>query len=326
MAQLSFSIRKSWKDIPQWMHRAVNKDAIVTGKQEMTAVGRAYLSWWLYTNVFERIFHPDLDINLSMALKSIAIGIRDSQAAVHSNEEAESLTAELASWRMATIKGVDLQLRSHLAQQNRAQLVQMINERLVADISAFLTDPAPPDLAGGIAMIVDLSVMIAQHLPVESREVCITYCWPMDIINPEVMKVETGIPALTNPIVSAVDNSPSDSTGSDKDTLDDKDDDTPLPPAKDEPSRRSRGGLLGNIMGTNNPAPKGAPGSQQPPPGAQGGPKGPQPGAGKTAPNGPGRETEAPQKQEVVRLSIGLGVAIRNRSVLVKVPVYTTPI
>src|SRR4051812_10803302 len=48
ISQLAFSIRKSWTSIPEWLHRAVNRDAMATGKQEMTAVGRAFISWWLY--------------------------------------------------------------------------------------------------------------------------------------------------------------------------------------------------------------------------------------------------------------------------------------
>ena len=39
IAQLAFGFRKEWKTIPSWMQASVNKEAVITGKQEMTAVG-----------------------------------------------------------------------------------------------------------------------------------------------------------------------------------------------------------------------------------------------------------------------------------------------
>ena len=64
----------------------------------------------------------------------------------------------------------------------------------------FLNDPAPPDLAGGVPMMVELAVSIAQHLPLESREVHIEYFPPGHSIVAEHMKMESGIPPLTAPI------------------------------------------------------------------------------------------------------------------------------
>jgi len=337
MAQLSFSIRKSWKQIPEWLHRAVNKDALATGKQEMTAVGRAYLSWWLYLNVFERIFHPDLDVNLSMQLKNIVSSIRRGAPSTHSSEEEESLSAKISSWRMATMEGLQDHLRSNIAQQNRSNLVQNLNEKLIADISQYLTDPAPPDLAGGIFMIVELAINIAVHLPVESREVIIEYYPPMAYVSPDLMKVETGIPALTNAIAPLNDTSPSDDSSStglpDKDSAEalKAEEEQSAATAKDDSSvKRGRGGLLTNLMGGSS-----APGAPKPlgvgAPQQGQGPNGPrQPGAAPTskASNGSDREPpssaqQGPAKEERVRLTIGLTVAIRNRSVLVKAPVYT---
>ena len=53
IAQLAFSIRKNWKSIPSWLLSSVNKDAVATGKQEMTAAGRAFISCWLVEEVFD---------------------------------------------------------------------------------------------------------------------------------------------------------------------------------------------------------------------------------------------------------------------------------
>ena len=52
IGQLSFAIRKSWKQVPEWMHKGVNKDALAAGAREMTGVGRAYISWWLHSELF----------------------------------------------------------------------------------------------------------------------------------------------------------------------------------------------------------------------------------------------------------------------------------
>ncbi|KAJ2987057.1 hypothetical protein NUW58_g4720 [Xylaria curta] len=41
---LAFNIRKDWGTLPGWIERYVTADAVKTGKQEMTAVGRAFLT------------------------------------------------------------------------------------------------------------------------------------------------------------------------------------------------------------------------------------------------------------------------------------------
>jgi hypothetical protein len=337
ISQLAFSIRKSWTSIPEWLHRAINKDAMSTGKQEMTAVGRAFISWWLYSEVFERIFHPDLEINLSLALKGILTNLRRFAPPCNSEAEEQNLASKLVSWRMTTVEGIQDQLRSPNSQQHRAELLQHLNAKLVGDISTYLTDPAPPDLAGGVYMIVELAANIISHLPLESREVMIEYYPPMCPVLPDLMKLEQGIPQLTAPIVG---NASDDDGDSAKDTLGgasdaSKEDEQapPPPPHKEDVAPKGRRGMLANLMGaaSGKPAPPSGPQSSQQPP------TGPQSGAGKPgsagsaiAPGGVGksngRETPGQQsgKEERVRLSVGLGVGIRGRSVLVRAPVYTT--
>ena len=63
------------------------------------------------------MFHPDLDPNLSFALKNIAASIRRCSPPVHSQEEDEALTTKISSWRLATIEGLSDQIRSPAAQQ-----------------------------------------------------------------------------------------------------------------------------------------------------------------------------------------------------------------
>jgi hypothetical protein len=311
-----------------------------TGKQEMTAVGRAFISWWLYSEVFERIFHPDLDITLSLQLKSILTNLRRFAPPCNSEAEEQNLASKLVSWRMTTVEGIQDQLRSPQSQENRAQLLQHLNAQLIGDISAYLTDPAPPDLAGGVYMIVELAANIISHLPLESREVMIEYYPPLCPVLPDVMKIEQGIPQLTNPILGiASDDNDNDST---KDTLGgasdaSKEDEQapPPPPHKEDIAPKGRRGMLANLMGgasSKQPPSGGPPPAQQPSAGPQSGTGKPGSAGSAIAPGGGGagklngRDTPGPQsgKEERVRLSVGLGVGIRNRSVLVKAPVYTT--
>ena len=71
IAQLAFAIRKNWKTLPSWLANSVNKDAITTGKQEMTVAGRAFISKWIVREVFETYFHPDLQLwPLSSAMRA----------------------------------------------------------------------------------------------------------------------------------------------------------------------------------------------------------------------------------------------------------------
>ncbi|KAF2673566.1 hypothetical protein BT63DRAFT_410556 [Microthyrium microscopicum] len=318
ISQLSFSIRKSWTSIPEWLHRAVNKDAITTGKQEMTAVGRAFISCWLYREVFERIFHPDLDPELSFQLKTILTNLRHFAPPCNSGEEEEALASKLASWRMSTLEGLADALRAPAAQQHRQDLLQHLNGKLIADISDFLIDPAPPDLAGGVYMIVELAANICAHLHGESREVAIEYYPPLCPISPEIMKLEQGIPQLISPIAGgatgpgAID----DDNDSAKDAPGPDDLEQPMPPPKDEP--KGRRGMLANLMGTNTAKPPGQPPIQQTQKPGSAGSAGKQNGAAAG-----GRETPS-NREERVRLAVGLGVVIRNRSVLVRAPVYTT--
>lgn len=205
IAQLSFAIRKDWKAIPPWLQKVVNKTAVETGKQEMTAVGRAFISHWLVENIFDKYFHPDLEPGFSTQLKTIQSNIRKFAPPCHTTEDEEGLVAKVVNWRLATLEGLAELLRSPQAEHNRKALTDSLNENLIGSLQMFLNDPAPADLAGGVPMIVELAVTVAHHLPLESREVHIEYFPPGHSIVPEFMKIETGIPALTSPIVDVED-------------------------------------------------------------------------------------------------------------------------
>ncbi|KAF2430859.1 hypothetical protein EJ08DRAFT_213202 [Tothia fuscella] len=331
IAQLSYSIRKSWKTIPEFLHRAINKDALVTGKQEMTAVGRAYFSHWIFHNVFESLFHPDLEPGLSRDLKEVMVNIRRNCPPFQSGEEEEALTAKLINWRLTTLEGLQDRLKSAEAQQHRHRLVEKLNDKLVADISGLLVDPAPPDLNGGVQMILDLAINIAVHVPLESRDVVIEYFPPGYPIVPDVMKVEVGIPGLTNAILPT-ETSPADSTDraslKSNDTKDSVTDPSEITGSKDEGRGGGKRGMFSGIIGGGGggggKVTKAAPPGQQPGSGPAG--KGSQGSVGAPTSQGQGaRETPSP-KEERVRLAAFLAVQIRGRSVLVKAPVYTTPV
>ncbi|TLD27523.1 hypothetical protein E2P81_ATG10811 [Venturia nashicola] len=316
IAQLSFSIRKQWKSIPGFLHHGINKDALATGKQEMTAVGRAFFSQWLASNLFDTFFHPDLELGLSKDLKDIWHNIRRFCPPFQSAEEEDALASKMINWRLTTLEGLQDKLRGPDAQGHRERLTQMMNEKLMADIGLHLVDPPPSDLQGGVGMILDLAVNVASHVPLESREVIIEYFNPLSPIQAEVMKIETGIPALINPILVA-DISPSSNAGAEADraslkstgTRDSTDAPDDAPGGRDE--KKGRGMFSGLIGGGGNKVTKNVPGSAA------------TSAAASAKVVQPGRETPK-DKEERVRISTGLAVQIRGKTVLVKAPVYTS--
>ncbi len=58
ITNLAFNIRKDWVTLPAWLDRYVSAEALKTGKQEMTAVGRAVISRWIVEEIFHHCFHP----------------------------------------------------------------------------------------------------------------------------------------------------------------------------------------------------------------------------------------------------------------------------
>ncbi|KAL1800939.1 hypothetical protein ACET3X_001281 [Alternaria dauci] len=322
IAQLSFSIRKDWKTIPQWLHVVVNKTAVETGKQEMTAVGRAFISHWLVENIFDKYFHPDLEPGFSTQLQSIVSNIRKFSPPCHSTEDEDTLAAKIINWRLATLEGLADTLRAPQATANREALTATLNEKLIASLQMHLNEPAPADLNGGVPMIIELAISIAQHLPLESREVHIEYFPPGHGIVSDFMKLESGIPALTAPIVE-LDDADRASIRSMASRPDDS-----MSIAEQEqaqlqgsqlPKEDKKRGMFGfgaSKKATASPAALGKResslgqgGSQQSltqhPPGSSGGPK-----------------DESPPPR--VRMAVGVAVQIRGKSILIKAPVYST--
>ena len=194
---LSFNIRKDWRMVPRWLDRYVRQDAIPTGKQEMTAVGRAVITRWIVEEVFNRCFHPGLDPTLSRQLKEIELNIRRNSYTLNSQEEFDALTAKVISWRMATLEGLSRELSSPESADHRAEFTRKVTANLLATLMQYLKDPPPPGVDGSASMIMELAVGIAANLPLESRDVVIRYPLPGDLVEHTFMEVEKqGLPAL----------------------------------------------------------------------------------------------------------------------------------
>ena len=197
---LSFNIRKDWVTLPSWIERYVSPEALKTGKQEMTAVGRAVISRWVVEEIFNRCFHPGLDPDLSLQLREIERNIRKFSYKMHSQEEYDALTSKVVSWRMTTLEGLQAALASPDSHQHRSDFTQRAATNLTASLFQHLTNPPPSGVDGSASMIVELAVGIAFHLPLESRDVAITYPMPLDPVSPHLMEVEkAGLPALEPP-------------------------------------------------------------------------------------------------------------------------------
>ena len=209
---LSFNIRKDWKVIPPWLEKFVSPDALKTGKQEMTAVGRALISRWLTEELFNKCFHPGLDAAYSAQLKEIELSIRGNAYTMHSQEEYDALTAKVVNWRMATLDGLAKKLGSTSAPENRTTLTTEATKNLTAFLYQHLNE-APPGVEANTSMIVEVAVAIAANIPMESRDVCITYPLPGDRVKLTLMEVEkTALP----PLGGAKDESDSDDSDDDE--------------------------------------------------------------------------------------------------------------
>lgn len=201
---LSFNIRKDWRTLPGWIERYVSPEAIKTGKQEMTAVGRAVIVRWIVEEIFNKCFHPALDMHLSSHLKQIEHNIRRFSYTLNSQEEYDALTAKVVNWRMATLEGLQHMLNSPESAEYRTEFTKMATNSLTATLFQYLTDPPPAGVDGSASMIVELAVGIAANLPLESRDVAITYPLPGDPIQHDIMEPEkTGLPPLPDMVDDA---------------------------------------------------------------------------------------------------------------------------
>ena len=198
---LSFNIRKDWKNVPPWLRPVCNQEAHATGTKEMTAVGRACITRWLYETVFQQVFHPGIDRSVSSNLKHIEQNLRrqGQTGLVYTDEQRDDLLTKITTWRLTTIEGLQDQLGSKYATQYQDNLVAQLTVDLTNSLKANLNDPPPPGLHESVATIISQAVSICANIPMESRDVCIEYFMPGSQINDTYMKVETGMTPLSNP-------------------------------------------------------------------------------------------------------------------------------
>ncbi|KAK4230888.1 hypothetical protein QBC38DRAFT_468213 [Podospora fimiseda] len=300
---LSFNIRKDWQTLPPWLVPYVSTEAIKTGKQEMTAVGRAVITRWLVDEIFNRCFHPGLDPELSRSLKMIEQNIRHFSYTLNSQEEYDALTSKVVSWRMATLEGLSEVLRSGESANNKMDFTRRATSNLTAWLFQHLTDPPPAGVDGSASMIVELAVGIAANLPIESRDVAVTYPLPESPIQPELMEIEkTGLPALEQrPSDASEDGGAADDGGKDGGAGKDG--------GKEQRGRgdKSRAGLL-SVMSSGGSTPGSRKGSVVDTAVAQ------QQAAQQQLP---------PKDASKVRFAGFVAVEVRGRQVLVKAPVWT---
>ncbi|KAL8779808.1 MAG: hypothetical protein Q9213_006766 [Squamulea squamosa] len=329
---LAFNIRREWRSVPPWLAPAVNKDATTNPTKEMTAVGRACISRWLVDELFERFFHPSLEPGLSTQLKIIEKNLRRFAAPTPSDEEKEGLMSKISNWRLATLEGLNEVLLSASAAENRNALTATLVEKMVAALNMNLKDPAPAGLEGGVSMIVELAVGIAANLPLESRDVFVEYIYPNSRIDENVMKLETGLPPLTNPGEGIIEESSRSSVERDihadeHDSLKERDEDVESPQQQKLSEKEAQQQQQQHQQGTQQQQKKksGMFG------GFMGGKKaGSVPGGSGVAAQQAQKEQLAKeqqqakeQKEEKVRFCAFMAVEVRGRSVLMKAPVWT---
>ena len=300
---LAFNIRKDWRTIPPWLTQYVNQDALKIGKQEMTAVGRACITKFLVDEVFNRTFHPGLETELSLSLKTIEQNIRRFSPALNNQEESDALTAKVVQWRLATLEGLRDVLNSPASEENKEQFKRVATTNLSASLLSFLQEPVPAGIEDSAHMIVELAISIASNLPLESRDISIVYPMPGDMLQLAIMKVEAGIPPLENPGTETTSEADAASTGSG-----DKDDGSKEEKSSDGKNRKekTKSGMLSAMMGgsSSSATSKKSTSSQ----------------AGETSNEGKKGLEDGAQK---VRLAGFVGVEVRGRQMLVKAPVWT---
>lgn len=198
--ELSFSIRKDWKTVPDWLHPSVNEDAVTVGTKEMTGVGRAVISRWIADEIFDRYFHPGLERTFSERLKTIEWNLRRQQTQTFNEDDKENQLARISNWRRTTLDGLSDLIQSKSAPESQAHLADYLVEKLLATLQCDLKEPPPPELPHGVRTIVENAINIIEKIPQEARDIVVDYIVPGTPVSDVNMKVETGLPPLTRPL------------------------------------------------------------------------------------------------------------------------------
>lgn len=270
--------------------------------------------------LFDRYFHPSLDPALSAHLKIIEKNLRRFAAPTPSEEEKDALMARISNWRLATLDGLQDMLSSPQATEFSGQLIGQLVEKLTASLSMSLKDPVPAGLEGGVGMIVELAVGIAANLPLESRDVFVNYVSPGTLFNEAYMRVESGLPPLTNPGEGLLEGTraggAAEKASDDSNAADSKDNNPGEDGAASTGSSSTAGSVVGGASsGTSTKETKKK--SMWFMSGKKAAGNVPSSGAHQQPPQPP-----QPPKEDRVRFAAFIAVEVRSRSVLVKAPVF----
>lgn len=195
---LAFNVRKDWRRIPNWLVPACNRDACAVGTKEMTAVGRAVISKWLFDRVFQEIFHPGIDPVLSSQLKQMERALRRAPGSL-TEEQRDDLLTKVTTWRLTTCESLHDFLQSRDSEANSEHMAKYLTDQLCDYLCHLLNSPPPPGLEGHLYTIITQTLSIAANLPLESRDIGIEYFLPGTPINETYMKLESGMTTLVNP-------------------------------------------------------------------------------------------------------------------------------
>jgi hypothetical protein len=271
----------------------------------MTAVGRACIARFLVDEIFNRSFHPGLEVELSTSLKGIEQNIRRFSPTIINQEESDALTAKVVQWRLATLDGLRDVLGSFESEEYKKNFTRMATTNLTAGLINYLQDPAPGGVEGSASMIVELAVSIASNLPLESRDIAITYPMPGDLLQPYIMKVEAALPALENPGIDTSNEVDASSTGSTE--KEDSPKEAEKGDGKPRKEKMKSGGMLQAMMGGGG---GGSPGKKISVSSQGGG-------------DGDGKGKAGEDGSQKVRFAGFVGVEVRGRQMLGKAPVWT---
>lgn len=237
---LAFNIRKDWRRVPNWLAPACNRDACATGTKEMTAVGRAIISRWLYERIFQEIFHPGIDPVLSAQLKHMERTLRRTPS-ILTDEQRDDLLTKVMTWRLTTCESLHDILNSRQHETYTENLSRILADQLCEYLRTLLNDPAPPNLEGYLLPIVAQTLSISANLPLESRDICIEYYYPGSPINETFMKLEGGMTPLVQP-----------GSAPSREDYDELDDDEPQSVTSDRDGRDDIGGNVNPNIGTHS--------------------------------------------------------------------------
>jgi hypothetical protein len=320
--ELSFSIRKDLKTVPEWLHPSVNEDAVTLGTNEMTGVGRAVISRWIAEEIFERYFHPGLERTFSERLKTIEWNLRRQQTQTFNEDDKENQLARISNWRRTTLDGLSDLFQSKSAPENQAHLADYLVEKLLATLQCDLKEPPPPELPHGVRTIVENAINIIEKIPQETRDIVVDYIVPGTPFSDINMKVETGLP----PLIRAMGKEHSPSTERGRDSTEDMEvdkepptsspqggDHKTLPPHLPQNREQRKKYPFGNLMSKKSAGP--APSSSSDA----------RPASNSDATKD--RDEQSPaEKRSRVRFATFVAVEVRGRgpnNVLIPAPVFT---